>query len=393
MNFLRRLNGEKGARISEPPKIRLDLSTWIPPILLFLANLFLILPLIQKFPQTQMLDNLVVVAYILGPTFLYFYVWEITNRRLVSLLAGLIYTMPLFRLSSAVIYDDAAHIMVLNLFPLVLIFFLRFLRQQTLGLAVISAIGVALVSIISPFGIFTLLIFMAIETYSEMLLGQGRVKLFCLLLVLVIAAGLSAFCYHPAYIVKVFSNDKGFSFVSLIWSLVPISFFLVPTAGAFSFLIFDRRPNLQSLFLSGSSFITFLLFVFVGDRISTDLVPVPSRFLPELSISFSFLTALLLVWFAELLRGELLSRFFRLSPILASGLNRGLAIFYLLALLILMVVLRSNFWQLAQKGIYSMTTKSYLIGDGVSQIIGLSITILTILTLGVIRVRTRTYKP
>lgn len=381
MNFLRRLNGTKKNLTSPtPPKIRFNWQTWVAPMTLLLANFVLILPLFGQ-SASGISEYAVLAAYILGPVFFYFYVWELTNRRLTSFLAALIYTIPTFRLSQIIIYDDALHVVALGLVPLVLICFLRFLRLQTLNLAIISAIGIALVALISPFGLFTLLIFLGTVTYSEMLLGKGRMKLFSTLLILVTAAGLVAFRYHPAFVLKIFSGDHGKALISLLWNVVPISFFLVPVAGAFSFLIFDRRPNLQPLFLAGSSFSVFFVLFCVGNYISTVYIPVPSRFLPELCLSFAFLMALILAW--------LLGVKLRLSPKLSSGLNKGLLVFLLTFLLVSIFFLRAYYWQLVQTETAILGVKTIESDGGISQVLGLVITILTSLLLVLVKWRTK----
>lgn len=374
MKFFRRLNRKTDKETAPAPfKIRLDSHTWLLPILVFLVNLFLVAPFLKRSALELNFSSLILLlAVILGPVFFYFFVWEISHRRLTSFIACLIYTLPTLRLSQAIVFGDGPHIIALTLTPLVLIFLLRFLRQKTVNLAIVLTVGVTLIALISPFALFTLLIFIGILTYSEMLLGQGRLKFFYTFLVLVAAAGLSAFRYHPAFVIKLFQGEHGRALLTILWSLVPPSFFLVPIIGAFSFLIFDRKPVLQPIFLAGSQFFIFLLLVFVGTHVSTTYVPVPSRFLPELSLAFAFLSALILI---------------RISEVLKTDLSQGFLIFILTFLLASIILARFHFWAIAyESGVLGAQIR--LVEDGgVSQVFGGGVTILTALTLGFLKLR------
>ncbi|MFH0863531.1 MAG: hypothetical protein V1858_00370 [Candidatus Gottesmanbacteria bacterium] len=389
MQFFKRLGGKKlNSGNPNEPKIRFDWQTWVAPIIVGLSNIFLILPLLKG--TSGFLDFIIIASYITGPVLFYFYMWEVTNRRLTSLIAALIYTIPQYRLSSIVLYDDVSHIVFLGFTPLMLILFLRFFKNMTLNLAIVCSIGLALGALISPFGFFTLLILLGIETYSEMLLGQGRVKFFCVFLILILTAGLSAFWYHPLSIFNIIASDRGRSLISLIWSLIPISFFIVPVTGAFSFLIFDRKPHLQPFFLAASSSTTFLLLTFVGDHLSANLLPVPSRFLPELVFALAFLLSIIIVGLLTILRSEIVARIFRLSLKVSVALYSGLIGFILSFLLALIFFLRPSYWILAQGQTKPLVSKAIIVTDGISQIIGIGITLLTIILLIIIKIKTRT---
>lgn len=387
MNFLRPLNNKDESATIVPPKIRFNWYTWLPPILVFCSNLFLVLPFFsQLLTKLDFTVLILLIAYVLGPVCFYFYVWEITSRRSISFIASLIYTLPTSRLSQAIISGDRAHIIALTFVPLVLIFLFRFLRQKTVNLAIILTVGITLIALISPFGLFTLLIFIGTLTYSEMLLGQGRAKLFYTFLVLATSAGLSAFYYHPEFVFKIFQGEQGRALLTTIWNLVPLSFFLVPTIGAFTFLIFDRKPNLQPIFLASGSFFVFFLLVLVGTHISSTYVPIPSRFLPELSLSAAFLSALILVWISNILKtGKILEKL-RLPPRLSLNLDQGFLVFVLTFLLASIVFARPHFWALSLET-WEASVKFVKNPGGISQVLGGVITVLTILALWFLKKR------
>lgn len=390
MKFFKRLNrGREGLATPGLLEIKFNLHTWILPFIVFLANLFLIIPFFTREKGVE--ELLVLVAYIFGPVFFYFYVWEITHRRLVSLFASLIYTLPTFRLSQALFFNDGAHIIALTIIPLTLVFLLRFLRKPTVKSAIVSILTITSVVLLSPFGLFNLLIFIFTLTCSEMLLGKGRIKVFLSLLVLVATAGLSAFRYHPEFVVGVFQSEQGRAIFSIVWSLIPPSFFLVPILGAFTFLIFDRRPNLQPVFLASSQFFIFFLLFFIGTHTSSIYITAPNRFLPEISLSAAFLSALILVWIVEILKTEWLEKKLKFLQKLSLNTASGFLFFILTFLLASIIFARPNFAEFSKE---AWTAKIILGGGGgggggLSQVLGYGVTVLTGLVLGYLGLRTR----
>lgn len=418
MRFFRRLSNHEKLSTPAAPHISLNLHTWIPPLLVLILNLFLIWPLMDKIlpyskftapllpllsgGREEILRLFIVMAYIFGPVSLYFYVWEITNRRLISLLAGLIYTLSASRFYDTVAVGDSAHLVALTILPIVLIFNLRFLRNPTIGLLMVSAVGVALVALTSPFGLLTLLIFLGLLTYSEMLLGFGRLKILSALMILVAAAGLSSFWYHPSFVYKIFQAEHGEALIKLLLNLIPPSFFLVPVLGAFSFLLFDRKPNLQAVFLSLSHFLVFFAFIYVAPNISSTYLPVPNRFLPEFYLSLSFLLSVILVIIAEVLKTNP-GFFLRLLPFIprqkqkeeqprVSPIFYGWLSFLLSFLVISVFFVRSQFTNLFESPGQVLGAQLVRDGGGISQIIGIVISSATILILGTLKFSQRMSK-
>lgn len=238
---------------------------------------------------------------------------KILANPILAFAASLIFLLPFsFRERFVIFWDagDIAHGLSLAFIPLVILAFGEFLRKASINAFLFSFMGVAVVSLISPFGFLNLAFFSAFLTMSEMLLGQARVKLLRFFMVFLFGFGISAFWYHPAFLIALAQSQQGSAAFTALSKLVPLSFFVVPTFGALSFLIFDRKTHLQSLFLAASlSF--FYLMVVSAARFGMEL-PSPSRFLPEFSLSLSFLivsltASLWQLWQTKILGGLQLS--------------------------------------------------------------------------------------
>ncbi len=243
------------------------------------------------------------VFFLFFPLSFYFLVREISGRRLTGFLSVLITSLPMgifltLRVKLGLLAQDGAHIASLTLTPLVCLLLLRFLRHGNFWAGIFSALGVALVALTSPIGLVVLLVFLGIVTFSEMLLGRGRLKMLRFLLVLVLAAGFSAFWYNPKFVILTIQSPQGQLIKKTLSNLLPISFFLLPLLGVFGFLLFENRPGLQSLFIAFFLTIGFGLFS-IGAGVAH---PTPSRFLPALGISLSLLLGIILTWFFDFLR-------------------------------------------------------------------------------------------
>jgi len=382
---LQRLNGNDKKIVNHTPlKIRFDWQIIAPPIVIVLANIYLIWPLLTNFPATIDWRRLIFpLAYIFGPVGLYFYVWEISRRRLTSLLAALIYTLPAIRLTEAINFGDQAHVIALSILPLSLICFLRYLRNPTLVLITITAFSMAAIAIISPLTLFTLLIFIMTITYSEMLLGQGRFKLILALIVLILAAGLSAFWYHPEFLIDLFKSDRGRALISIIWDLFPLSFVILPVIGAFTFLIFDRRPLWQPIFLAGSQSFVFLLIYWVGNNISSLYVPEPAHFLPELIFTLSFFLAQIITTLFKVLTLDFIRQKIKIPDRqFLLIINQVLPGLVLILFTVLIIMARTNYWDLI--GGEWAAPIIYRHYGGISTIVGRAISLFTIVILGII---------
>ena len=230
------------------------------------------------------------VFYSFGPLSLFFLVREVAGRRMAAVLAAIVYSLPILRsrFEALVSLGDGAHIAALTLIPLAAFSLLRFLKSGSFGSAVLASLAILLVALTSPFGLFALFSVLLVVTFSEMLLGYGRLKLFRFVLVVVFAFGLSGFWYNPEFIRLSLFSPSGRAVVLALKNLIPLSFFLVPVLGTFGFLLFDKRPNLQPLFVALGLTIVFGLISFAGG-LSPMAISAQSRYLPELAMSIAFL--------------------------------------------------------------------------------------------------------
>jgi len=294
-------------------------------VVLFLLNLYLLLPFFGHQDQTNVFSAPVVpllvditspfVSYSYGVrvillTFLLFFPFSfyllakaVARRKLIAFLASFLVILPIGvflppRLNLGILAEDGAHIASLTLTPLVCLFLLEFLRQGRFWAGVFCALGTTAVALTSPFGLLVLVTFMTVISFSETLLGRGRIKAMRFLVVLVLAAGFSAFWYNPKFIILTLWSPQGALVGRAFSTLLPVSFFLLPLLGVFGFLIFENRAYLQPLFVAFFLTVCFGLFS-LGTGLSH---PSPSRFLPALGISLSLLLGILAVQIFDFLR-------------------------------------------------------------------------------------------
>lgn len=242
--------------------------------------------------------------FILLPLTSYLFIKKVAERKSIAFLSVLFISLPIYpfasaRLNSVVTTPDGPHIASLTLIPLALLSLLNFTRNGELKNLLFASITSALVVLTSPFGFFMLLILGTITVFSEMLLGSGRLKLFRLLGVFLVTAGLSSFWYNPQFSLSLVFGPLGTEIREMVTQLIPISFFALPVLGAFGYLLFDRKPNLQPLFLSFFYTVIFALIVWAGGGFFPSN---PSRYIAELGVSLSFLLAIGIIKFLDYVR-------------------------------------------------------------------------------------------
>lgn len=295
---------------------------------LFLLNLYLVLsyfgsntpqetfysgpviPLLSKLLELfgiNLLNSFQIVNgifFVIFPIPFYFFVKVITNRKNIALLSVLFASLPIYPFSSVRILSslsgvDGAHISSLTFSVVALMCLFSFIKNGGGKNLLLSSLFGAIIALVSPFGISTYLIFAAILTFSEMLLGSGRVKFFRFLSSMFFSATLVSFWYNPSFFFWMITGDLGGEIRRTFSKLLPMTFFAVPTLGVFGYLLFDRKPNLQPVFLASFFTIAFGFISLAGGGIFPSH---PSRYVAELGISFSFLTSVVLVKLAESLK-------------------------------------------------------------------------------------------
>lgn len=276
-----------------------------------------IIPLLAKaielsgMPLAYAIQIVNIAFFLLFPITYYFFIKKISGRKMVAFLSVLFVSLPIYPLGGARVKAafgavDGPHIASLAVFPLALHGLLLFLRDGGIRNLVIASISSGLIALISPFGFVAFVIFASLSAFSEMLLGQGRLKFFRFLVVFLFAGGLNSFWYNPAFFYWMATGPMGGEIRQMVAKLIPISFFIVPALGAFGFLLFDRKPNLQPVFLASFYTITLGIIVVAGGGFFPSH---PSRYAPEFGISLAFLLAIATVKLSDYLRFLKKSRF------------------------------------------------------------------------------------
>lgn len=247
-----------------------------------------VLDLLTPFSFWQSVGFLVITSFPLLSLTTYFWFKKIFSSPTLGIVASLIFLLP-FSLTArfALFWEsgDGIHSFSLALIPLVALPFWEFLKRGTVNFFLLSFAGISLLALASPFGFLNSFFFLTFLTISEMLLGQARVKLFKFFLTFIFGLGGVAFWYHPGFLISLLQSPQGETVLSTLGKLIPPAFFIVPVLGAFSFLIFDRKSQLQPLFLSFSLTLFYFLLL-AADNFGISY-PSPDRFLPEFLLSLS----------------------------------------------------------------------------------------------------------
>lgn len=259
---------------------------------------------ISKIPLFYAVQIVNIVFFLIFPFSYYFVVKKLTDRKLAAILAVLVATLPTFlfaqtRLRAMFLSFDAPHIACLSVIPFAVYGLLTFIREGGVANCFKASALTALIALISPFGLMNYLIFASIVVFSELLLGQGRLKILRLVAVLAISGGLCSFWYNPIFFFWMVTGPMGAEIRSMFFILLPMSFFIVPVLAIFGYLLFDRKPKLQPLFLAAFCSIAFAVISLARWGLGPSN---PSRYLPELSISLSFLIGVLFLDLVEFIK-------------------------------------------------------------------------------------------
>lgn len=268
------------------------------PVIPFLADIITRLGL--DFSYSVQIVN--IFFFLLFPISVYLFIKEISGRKLVALIATLIASLPFYpfaevRITQAFLSTDATHIASLALIPLALYELLDFLRKGGAFDLILSVLTSAIIALTSPFGFMTYMIFAFIIAFSEVLLGKGRLKVFRVLIVLILAAGINAFWYNPAFFFWMVTGPLGQDVRYTVSQIFPVMLFVVPVLATFGYLLFDRKPTLQSLFIATFCTISFAGISLAGGGVFPSH---PSRYVPELGIALSLLLSLGIVRLTDL---------------------------------------------------------------------------------------------
>ncbi len=180
--------------------------TFIFILAVFLINIFLVFPIFQRdlslamsstalqylasvaqifnfLTKDQFFSILVVFALSFAPISFYFFVrGNVLSNPLVALLATLLYILPnpFFKdglpLADGILAGDGAHAIAFAFIPFILLFVQDFISTGSWGFAVISALSLSFIAILSPFAFFNLLIILVALVLSVSFLGDLRIN-------------------------------------------------------------------------------------------------------------------------------------------------------------------------------------------------------------------------
>lgn len=345
MNLNHRLaDGKGGGGFSSLHKIGYPLTFIIPLLIFGLSILTLVayfgsswetgslslvfLPLVGKLlipilsgEDNLLLSTIFLVGLAIGPVSFYAYVYFLTKRHLPSLLTGLLTLLPIVPFSSSVperlvlalVEYDGAHILGLSLLPWIAILYHNYMRWGKNKWQIATVVMAVLLGLISFFSFLVLIVILFFISVSEALVSLGRVKLKRFVVTATLLMVVFVAIYNFA-LLDMMRSEAGKVTLAVVWNLLPMTFFIVPILGTFAFLIFDRRPALQPLFLSLGFTVTFGMLHMVRISFVETTIFNQSRYAAEVSFVAAFLVGILMMWVFDLVRGgKLVARFPRLK--------------------------------------------------------------------------------
>jgi hypothetical protein len=365
--------------------------TFSGPVTPLLTDL---LSYLTKTPFYFSLQIVYIIFLLAFPVSFYFFVKKLTDRKLIAFFACLLSSLPVYMLGRTRIVgmffsQDGPHVMSLTIVPVALYFLLSFLKGGVIKDLIFASASAALIALISPFGFMNYLIFAAILTFSEVLLGLGRAKAIKFVVVLIFAGALSSFWYNPSFFAWMIMGPMGSEIRGTVLKLLPVSLFSLPILGTFGYLLFDRKPNLQPIFIASFCTIAFFIIAMAGGNLMPSS---PARYRTELGISISFFAAYLFVYLVEFLKfGVIKAKITnKIGTILANSLMPIVSV----ALLLIGISIRDSMiydditvlgvWTDVQKGSVWVARDNFM---GFHAIIGYAITFLGIILLTFLAVR------
>lgn len=338
---------KRAVRISERikearEKMKLSKAWWTSGIfeffgllILFMINLIVIMPLFGQPSESVSFSGPVVpiiakgiesfgppfvfateltniIFFLAFPITFYFFVKMISGRKFAAFLSALIATLPFYlfaktRIQFGLLGSEAPFIASLTIVPLAIMSLLSFLRTGGIKNLIWASLASAFTALISPFGVFIFLILSLITVFSEILLGEGRLKILRLLTVFFFAGCLSSFWYNPGFFLWLVTGPMGEGIRGMVRRLIPISLFAVPVLASLGYLLFDRKPNLQPFFLALFYSIAFLIIVIAGGGFAPSN---PGRYVPILGLCLSFLIGVSVLNVTEYLKDKFPKMFF-----------------------------------------------------------------------------------
>lgn len=257
--------------------------------------------------KRQFFSFLAIVSLSLAPISYYLFVRKLVFRHeTTALLSTLFYIIPnplssnALPFASAMLNGDGAHAVAFSAIPLLLLYMQAFVSTGTSAWSVMSAIGMAIVAIISPFAFFNLLIIGVTLTISDGFLGNLRIKIGRFLFLCVSAVCLTLFWYSPLVIIKISILTHVQFAMKKFWSVMPLFIPLVPVVGFLAFLVFDRREKLKPIFVGISLFAIYFLLYNMSRSLQSTGVFTAERYGIEQAFVGGFSIAILIIAVSEI---------------------------------------------------------------------------------------------
>ena len=304
-----RLSGVVAGARMDLVKRRGRLVQYIPPFVVGLIYFLYCTPFIKN----NTFQLIMTLSLVTGGVFWFYLLRFVTTRTFIAFFTVIAWISPLFNVSTksfplplpslvvlGFIASDNAHIIGLLLIPIPLYYSLKFLRKPLFPYFLTAIISVSFVGLISPFSLLNFIIISLIFGFSEVMLGQGRLKFIRLITIIMCGILLTSFWYHPGFILSLLNSQSWRYTIASLSALAPLLFFVIPVVSIVSFLIFDRKPQLQPLFLS-FAITTVYGFIHFSELTLGVRIAIPFRFLPEYALGASFLLGVIIANSAYLL--------------------------------------------------------------------------------------------
>lgn len=280
-----------------------QINTFSAPLVLWLAWL---VGWLGRLEEARAVTFSLAFFLALGPSLFYLFAKALTGRRLAGFAAALFYSLPLDwlargRAQLAFLIGDGGHVAALSLVPVAVLLLFKFLKEGKFKNLVYASLMMGLVALCSPFGMLTGLMILTVAAFSEFLQGDGRLKILRFGFFVAFTVGFVAFWYNPGFVSSFLGSSQGEVIVKTFSNLIPLTFVVVPVAGAFGFLLFERRAHLQPLFVALGLMLLFSLVSFAS-RVGRLFPSHPRRYVPEMGMALSFLVGVLAMTFSDYLR-------------------------------------------------------------------------------------------
>lgn len=295
---------------------RLVYTPIVPYLLAILNSLF------TFFSISHWYRILVGLAYVLTPASLFFLTRYLLKKNLGAFLASFSFSLlsfPAFFLAeirnesysfgqapwsliTALYYGEGPHIMAMAFLPLVILFFLKALREPSFRNKILSAIFIVLTALINWISLVALAVILAIVLLSEIINGRAAKKFKTAFLITIIAYGLSAFWLNLSFLKSSLSISTGgvaggvFGNYS---SILPLLLIILPVVVFLASSFFKKTKKSQPLFITLIWFFIFYFSALFWYKYQKMFLPQPNRYVPEMGMAAAIILAIIFNYFYQ----------------------------------------------------------------------------------------------